>query len=88
MVKGIHKITFSVHTHGQPHILNASISLRNKDGGAEVVFFNSWRDIQTFLATPINGQRVVDVSDWKPTEADEIRIDSKTLQITNPNQRN
>jgi hypothetical protein len=85
MVKGIHVFSFSVGSHGQPHIVQATLSLRHKETGEEVIFFNSWRDIQAFLASPIAGQRVLDVSDWKPTEAAEIRVDSKTLQVTNPN---
>lgn len=85
IVRGIHKFAFRVNTHGQPDIVHATISLRHKETGEEVVFFNTWRDIQAYLNTPINGQRVLDVSEWRPTAEGEIRVDPKSLQITNPN---
>lgn len=82
--KGVHVLTYEVFSHGQPHIDHAQISLREKESGVEVPFFNSWQAIQKFLNTPINGQRVLEVSNWQPDEDNEVKIDPKTLKPIAP----
>ncbi|MGI8978404.1 MAG: LamG-like jellyroll fold domain-containing protein [Pirellulaceae bacterium] len=77
--QGVHDVTLEVHSHGQPHMRECSISLKHKETGEEVAFFNTWQDIQQFLGTPIADQRVIDVSDWQPTPENELKIDERLL---------
>ena len=79
IAKGVHDLTLEIGSHGQPHMRECSISLRHKETGEEVAFFNTWQDIQQFLGTPIADQRVVDVSDWQPTQGNELKIDERLL---------
>jgi hypothetical protein len=79
--RGIHTLTLTSETHGQPHIVHASITLRHKETGEEVPFFNSWAEIQRFAAARIGGKPVMEVSDWMPTEVDEVNLNTKTLRV-------
>jgi len=45
----------------------ARISLKHKATGENVDFFNTWHDIQGFLATSIAGEGVTEISGWRPS---------------------
>lgn len=70
---GIHDFTIEVGSHGGNWMRECQLALKQKETGKEVVFFNTWSDIQTFLATPVGGQSVTEVSGWQPTQENEIK---------------
>ncbi len=81
IARGIHRVTFEIGSHGGPYIESGAVYLRHRDSGESVVFFNSWKEIQLFLSAPINGQRVMEVSNWQPNSADEVRVDTKAMKV-------
>jgi hypothetical protein len=72
--KGIHAVTLSVGTHGQPYLHSAAISLKHKDTGEEVPFVNSWQDILQFTNRRVAGLPVLEVSGWEPSEDNQVDI--------------
>ena len=76
---GIHDFTFEIGSHGGNWMRDTNLALRHKETGEKVPFFNSWQDIQKFLATPIAGQRVTEVSGWQPSPGNELKIDDRKL---------
>lgn len=72
--RGIHSVTLSVGTHGQPYLHSAAVSLKHKETGEEVPFVNSWQDILKFTSQRVAGVPVVEVSGWEPSEDKEVDV--------------
>jgi hypothetical protein len=77
--KGIHVLTLEVGSHGQPYLQHAYLSLRHKETGEAIPFFNTWQDIQKFRAAAIAGQRITEVSGWEPSADNELKLDTKSF---------
>ncbi|MBC7856873.1 MAG: hypothetical protein IAF94_25865, partial [Pirellulaceae bacterium] len=76
---GVHELIFEIGSHGGNWMRETNLGLKHKETGEEVPFFNTWKDIQKFLATPINGQSVTEVSGWQPTPENELQNYSQLL---------
>ena len=79
LARGVHELIFEIGSHGGNWMRETNLGLRHKETGEEVPFFNTWQDIQKFLATPINGQSVTEVSGWQPTQENEFKNYSQLL---------
>jgi hypothetical protein len=71
--RGEQNISIEIGSHGGPFLAECSLSMHNKATGEEVQFFSYWEEIQKFLATPIEGQSVTEISGWRPTEESDLR---------------
>jgi hypothetical protein len=72
--KGSHEILLEPSGYD---LTTCEIKIVDKQSREEVPLFNSWQAIQQFLATPIEGVKVTEVSGWQPTESNRVTFGKK-----------
>lgn len=67
--KGVYSIAIKESNHGQPYLQAARIAIKNTATGERIPIFNSGRDIQQFVNTPINGTKSILIHEFDPEKA-------------------
>lgn len=69
LAKGVYSIQVYESNHGQPYLANCRLTIRQAGGALTLPIFNSGKDIQRFLSTPIAGSRTIVTHEFDPDAA-------------------
>jgi|GEM_PF-5941078 len=66
LAKGVYSIQVYESNHGQPYLASNRLTIRQAGGALTLPVFNSGKDIQRFLSTPIAGSRTIVTHEFDP----------------------
>jgi hypothetical protein len=73
--KGVYEVTIFTDTHGGPYLPQASIHIVDERSNKELPLVNSRADIERFMSRAVDGQKVTEMSGWKPSANNLVRVD-------------
>jgi hypothetical protein len=78
--KGMYEVSVFTDTHGGPYLPKASVRIIDTRTNQPIPLVNSSADIERFLNSEVDGQKVKEMSGWKPTAQNLVRVDPALLE--------